>query len=112
MRKSLEPQYTRQEDAGLDLAVMLEANDIVETNSRLHRIGRRVAAEHLLQMTPQPRRMAEIPHGVKPRGPFPLPFWPNPTLAEAVPGDDYDASLGRTLQMPERLRAIRLPCPL
>ena len=51
IRNPLEPQHTRQENARLNLPVILEADDIVETNSSLPKIGSRVAREHLLQST-------------------------------------------------------------
>ena len=59
IRKPLEPQHARQEDARLDLPVILEANDILEANSSLPKIGSRVAGEHLLQMAPCTDKVAQ-----------------------------------------------------
>src|SRR5580704_5935569 len=50
----------RQGIRRFDLPIMLEANDIVETNSSPPKIGSRVADQHLLQMTPCPDKVAQI----------------------------------------------------
>src|SRR3979411_442776 len=60
IQKSLVPQHTCQHNARLDLPVMLEANDIVETNGSLPEIASRVDGEHLLQMAPCTNKVAQI----------------------------------------------------
>jgi hypothetical protein len=54
IQKSLVPQHTCQHSARLDLPVVLEANDIVETKGGLLCIRSRVAGDHLLQMVLRP----------------------------------------------------------
>ena len=54
----LEPQHARQENAGLDQPIMLEADSIAETNSGLVKIDSRVTGEHPLQVTPRRGKIA------------------------------------------------------